>query len=186
MTIEKHKIDYKFRRSQMPEKNLMHLKYDIQKGEPPASELVLISMGSYYLISHRHTQIDHRGQGLGSKLLDEAKKENTELRIETSQLEVINWALKNGFNSEVIIPNQENLTSLGLKEVQIYMPNTDEQTSILINTESEISRTPTEAELNEKAYRITLSWIPQTKQEQLESEVTKKTQSTLQEISDEL
>ena len=87
----------------MPEKKLMHLKYDIQKGEPPASELVLLSMGSYYLISHRHTQIDHRGQGLGSKLLDEAKKENTELRIETSQLEVINWALKNGFNSEVII-----------------------------------------------------------------------------------
>ena len=169
----------------MPEK-LMHLKYDIQKGEPPASELVLLSMGSYYLISHRHTQIDHRGQGLGSKLLDEAKKENTELRIETSQLEVINWALKNGFNSEVIIPNQENLTSLGLKEVQIYMPNTDEQTSILINTESEISHTPTQAELNEKAYRITLSLDTSNETRTIRIRSNKKIQSTLQEVSDEL
>jgi len=124
----------------------------------PASELILEEEGTSYIISHRHTQPEFRRKGYASILLDEAKKEGRELKLKTSQLEVINWAIKNGFETKnSILPSKDNLEEIGLKEITIEMRSTQEKTKVLVPIDfDEINAS--QADIENNAIRIKLSF----------------------------
>lgn len=130
----------------------------VEDNKLPASELILEEEGTSYIISHRHTQPEFRRKGYASILLDEAKKEGRELKLKTSQLEVINWAIKNGFKSEnSTIPSKENLKKLGLKEISAEMRSTKENTKLLVPIDfNEVNASQDDIENN--AIRIKLSF----------------------------
>lgn len=128
------------------------------QNKAPASELLLEEEGTSYIISHRHTQPEFRRKGYGSILLDEAKKEGRELKLKTSQLEVINWAIKNGFKSEnSTIPSKENLEELGMKEITAEMRSTQEKTKVLVPIDFNEANA-SQADIENNAIRITLSF----------------------------
>lgn len=130
----------------------------VDQNKAPASELLLEEEGTSYIISHRHTQPKFRGEGYGSILLNEAKKEGREIKLKTSQLEVIQWALKNGFEVEnTAVPTKDNLQELGYKEITAEMRSTGEMTKVLVSSDfNEINAT--QADIEKNAIRITLSF----------------------------